>query len=197
MKWLSLLIVLLSATALAASPQPVVPLPAEEVPGAAWGQPVDGLRLRLLPDRHEGAADTQGGFCAAFENVSDHGMLLYLGMMLANGDKMYPTCFRLLVSDEKGITRELTIDEPAVAGRIDDYVVSLRPRSTYMLTMRFDEFTDAKIWKRGLPPGRWSVVAVFESKGPYSEKLKILRFWKGRAESNACLFDLSPAGGEK
>lgn len=158
-----------------------------------WGAPVDGLQMSIAAG-DPGDADGRE-FQVALRNVGKQDVALNLGIMLANGKVQLPERISLDLTDAGGVTRKLKFFDkryPAVAGRVDDYVVPLRAGSTYILTVNLDQFwsPETKEFKLSLPPGKCQIVAQFEGGGARAGNLdmpgiRLMNFWRGKLESNA------------
>jgi hypothetical protein len=131
-------------------------------------------------------------FQVAVRNLGARDVVLNLGIMLANGKVQLPDRIRLNLTDAEGRTRELRFIDPAIAGRVDDYVVPLRVGSTYTVTFGLDQFwpPDAKDFQLRSPSGKYQIVAQFEGGGAKASNLdmpgmKLMNFWMGKLQSNA------------
>src|SRR5262245_64891789 len=121
------LLFLLSAVSVAGAP----PRVADQDCGPA----VNGLQMCLAAS----ASDLQ----LALRNVGDHDLTLNLGIMLANGKVQLPERVAIKFTDAQGNTRLFKFADKkysVIAGRVDDYVVSLRVGSTYTLQLTLDQF---------------------------------------------------------
>ena len=140
-----------------------------------------------------------GELFVAFENTSQSDFVLNLGIMLANGKVMLPTGIRLSLTASDSATREFVFSDRrygAIAGRVDDFVVSLRAGSTYTLRLTLDQFIDPAQGRLALPlaAGNHRILARFESHPPRTGNLDmqgvaLLNFWKGTVQSNVVEFE--------
>ena len=158
-----------------------------------WGAPVDGLQMSIS------AGDSSNvdvpKFQVAMRNLGRRDVVLNLGIMLANGKVQLPDRIRLNLTDASGRTQELRFFDkryPAIAGRVDDYVVPLRIGSTYTVTFDLDQFwsPDTKDFQLRLPSGKYQIAAQFEGVGAKTSNLdmpgmKVMNFWMGKLQSNA------------
>jgi hypothetical protein len=134
-------------------------------------------------------------FQVALRNIGERDVTLNLGIMLANGKAQLPDRIRLSLMDAGGRIRELRFFDkryPAIAGRVDDYVVPLRAGSTYILTLSLDQFwsPDTKEFQLKLSRGKSQIVAHFEGGKARTDNLdtpgiKFMNFWEGDLDSNA------------
>lgn len=157
-----------------------------------WGAPVDGLQMSILA-AGSGNVDVPQ-FQVALRNTGERDVVLNLGIMLANGKVQLPERIRLSLTDAGGRTREFRFFDkryPAVAGRVDDYVVPLRVGSTYLLTFNLDQFwsPDAKDFQLKLSQGKSQLVAHFEGGKAQASNLdtpgmRLMNFWEGKLQSN-------------
>ena len=155
------------------------------------GPVTDGLQLELSVS----GTDHRSGpeFEVAIRNVGEKDCCLNLGMMLANGKVMMPDKIHLFLADCNGKRQELILAVPAIAGRVDDYVVPLRAGSAYTLAVRLDQFVLPTTGDRPVcAPGRCEVWAQFSgSSGTNGNSdmagVNLLNFWKGNLRSNPVL----------
>ena len=112
-------------------------------PESSWGKVSAGLHMSIA--LADAAAKEAPAFRVTWQNVGDKDMTLNLVIMLANGKVQLPTNLRFSLQDGEGKTRELQFAEPAIAGRVDDYVVPLRVASTYSVVLKRSDFWAPKI----------------------------------------------------
>lgn len=165
-----------------------------------WGAGTQGLRMALslgppsdVPKHRE--------LYVAIENTGDADVVLNLGYMLANGKVMFPTAIQLIVTDTEGNTREMHFSDkryPAVAGRMDDFIVAARSGSTYTLRTNLDQYVRVKPFEflSELPAGRYWMMARFNGDGARTpngdmQGVALLNFWKGTLASNSIEFELA------
>ena len=162
-----------------------------------WGAPVDCLEMSIS------ALDPSGlnvpAFQVALRNSGERDVTLNLGIMLANGKVQLPDRVRLSLVDADGRRRELRFFDkryPAVAGRVDDYVVPLRAGSTYVLILSLAQFwaPDTKEFEIKLPPGKSQLAAHFEGGKARTGNLdmpgiRLMNFWEGELHSNVLAVD--------
>ena len=99
-----------------------------------WGVPVDGLQMSISAVGSNNLDNPK--FEVVMRNAGERDVTLNLGYMLGNGKVQLPQNISLNVSDALGRTRKLEFFDrryPAVAGRLDDYIVPLRAGSSYTL----------------------------------------------------------------
>lgn len=133
-------------------------------------------------------------FKVAIQNVGEKDVCLNLGLMLANGKVMIPDKIHLNLVDGNGGKRELRLSLPAVAGRVDNYMVPLRAGSSYTVKLRLDQFWSPTTHEFALrlKPGRYEVSAQFQGKGAETVNsdmrgMNLMNFWKGNLQSNPVL----------
>src|SRR5882762_9505959 len=90
--------------------------------------------------------------------------------MLADGKVQLPDRISLNLTNEGGRIRKLSFFDkryPAVAGRMDSYIVPLRAGSIYTLRLSLHQFwsPDTKEFDLKLLPGRNQISAQFEGGG--------------------------------
>ncbi len=92
----------------------------------AWGISVAGLQMSISGLTSNDSKVPE--FQVALRNVGHQDIAVSLGVMLANGNSKFPKKITLDLTDSNGTTRKLRYSKPAfIAGRLDDYVVLLRP----------------------------------------------------------------------
>jgi len=162
-----------------------------------WGAPVDGLQMTIsAADSHK--ADVPE-FQVALRNTGEQDVTLNLGFMLANGKAQLPESINLNLIDDGGKTRKLKFFDrryPAVAGRVDDYVVPLRAGSIHTLKLSLDQFwsPDTKEFELKLSPWKYQTTAQFEGGVAKTSNLdmpgiKLMNFWQGKLQSNALVVE--------
>jgi hypothetical protein len=114
--------------------------------------------------------------------------------MLANGKVQLPTNIAMKFTDAQGKTRLFKFADKRygfVAGRVDDYVLTLRAGSTYSLQLKLDQFwcRETKEFSIPLLAGNNYLTAQFEGTGADAVNLdmpgvKLMNFWLGKVESN-------------
>jgi hypothetical protein len=170
----------------------------QSIDSVQWGVPVDGLEMSIS------AADSQNldvpEFEVALRNAGKQDVTLNLGLMLANGKVQLPQNISLNVTDASGKTRQLKFLDrryPAIAGRVDDYVVPLRAGSSYTLKLSLDQFWSpgTKEFELKFFRGRYQISAQFEGGGAKTGNLdvpgiKLINFWLGNVQSNIIMAEL-------
>jgi hypothetical protein len=162
-----------------------------------WGVPVDGLQMSISAVGSNNLDNPK--FEVVMRNAGERDVTLNLGYMLGNGKVQLPQNISLNVSDALGRTRKLEFFDrryPAVAGRLDDYIVPLRAGSSYTLMLSLNQF-----WSPGtnefelkLFPGKNHITAQFEGGGAKTSNLdvpglKLINFWLGNLQSNVLVID--------
>ena len=150
------------------------------------GTAVDGLQMCLAP--------SGSNLQLALRNVGDHDLTLNLGFMLANVKVQLPERVAMKFTDALGNTRVFKFGDKRygnVAGRVDDYVVSLRVGSTYTLLLTLDQFwcQETKEFSIPLVSGDNYLTAEFEGRGATIVNgdmpgIKLMKFWLGKVDSN-------------
>jgi hypothetical protein len=150
------------------------------------GAAVDGVQLCL--------ASTGSNLRLVFQNIGNRDVTLNLGIMMANGKVQMPTNVAINLTDAQGKTRLFKFGDkryPAVAGRLDDYVVPLRAGSSYSLRLTPDQFSCDETNEFSIPflRGKNLLTARFEGIGARTANLdmpgmKLMNFWLGKVESN-------------
>ena len=150
-----------------------------------WGNATNGLQMGLSVSTTSNRNDPE--FEVAFRNLGEQDVCLNLGSMLDNGRVLLPDKIHLNLLDGSGRNRDLQFSDrryPAVAGRLDDYVVPLRAGSTYSLGLRLDQFwsPSTKEFDLKLTPGRSVVSAQFQENR--AETRNLIFVWKGKLQSD-------------
>lgn len=153
---------------------------------AHCGRAVDGVQLCL--------AHLVSNLQLSFANVGDHDVTLNLGIVLGNGNLQSPTNIALKFIDAQGKVRRFKFFDKrysGIAGRVDDYVVPLRARSTYTIQLTLDQFWCQETNEFSIPllAGDNYLTAEFEGTGANHANLdmpgiKLMNFWRGKVESN-------------
>lgn len=120
--------------------------------------------------------------------------------MLANGKVMFPGAVRLRLTDSHGTTRELEYFDkryPAIAGRVDDFIVALRAGSVYAIRISLERYWSraTKEFDLTLQRGRYQIEARFDGQGAQSINgdtagIALLNFWKGTLRSNSIALEV-------
>ena len=134
----------------------------------AWGTSVAGLQMSISGTSNNSKLPE---FQVALRNVGQQDIAVSLGVMLANGKSKFPSKITLNLTDANGTTRKLRYSKPAyVAGRLDDYVVLLRPID------RFSSQAAVREGDRTVTFPDDSIVTV--ASGPiYSFSIRLSDFW--------------------
>jgi hypothetical protein len=166
-----------------------------------WGPVSGGLRMAISPVTPGNLPREGAAFYIAIQNVGAKDVVLNLGIMLANGSVMFPLAIRLTLTDSQGKTREFQFEDkryPAIAGRVDDYIVALRSGSVYVLRVSLDQYwsPEAKAFASTLADGRRRISARFEGQGAKAVNLDmqgvaLMNFWKGTVQSNSFEFEVT------
>jgi hypothetical protein len=161
----------------------------EDTPGC--GPPVDGVQLCL--------ASAGSNLRLVFQNIGNRDVTLNLGIMMANGKVQLPTNVAINFTDAQGKSRLFKFGDkryPAVAGRLDDYVVPLGAGSAYSLQLTLDQFSCDETNEFSIPLSRGKnlLTARFEGTGARTANLdmpgmKLMNFWLGKVESNRLMIE--------
>jgi hypothetical protein len=153
---------------------------------AECGRAVDGVQICL--------ATSGSNLQLSFANVGDHDVTLNLGIVLGNGKLQSPTNIVLKFMDAQGKVRRFKFFDKrysGIAGRVDDYVVPLRARSTYTIQLTLDQFWCQETNEFSIPllAGDNYLTAEFEGTSanhanPDMTAIKFMNFWRGKVESN-------------
>ena len=160
-----------------------------------WGRTSAGLRMAVwtTPSDTERAAAPQ--VHVGVENVGESDVILNLGFMLGNGDKMYPLAVGLVLTDTHGKVQQLEYPTPGVGGRVDDFLVALRAGSMYSLRLALNEYWVPKEPRLTFGRGTYRIEARFTGGAARqinldTEGIATLNFWKGTLQSNVATFAL-------
>jgi hypothetical protein len=182
----------------------LLPLSSREAPvmaGQAWGEPSGGLRIGIAAVNRDSASSADVQFEVALENTGARDFVLNLGQMLANGKVMFPSSVRLILTDPSGQTRELQYFDrkyPRVAGRVDDFTVSLRVGSIYTIRATMEHYWSPSTKEFGvtLTPGRYRILARFQGEGARTTNSdkpgeSLMNYWKCTVQSNPHEYEVS------
>ncbi|MGB9242839.1 MAG: hypothetical protein WCC03_05755 [Candidatus Acidiferrales bacterium] len=158
-----------------------------------WGDVVSGLQMRIDLDQAEGVQVKIPKFRVELHNTEESDLTLNLGIMLDNGRKQYPTAVFLNLTDAHGKSRRLDlIGPPAVAGRLDTFVLSLPGGATFSMPVDLDRyFAASKEYDYKPTPGIYSLEAQFTGRGvPHDIDLLLGHYWEGTVKSNRLRFEV-------
>ena len=137
-----------------------------------------------------------------FRNLVDRDLNLTLGEVggwsprlckLDNRDIPCTLSFKLTVRERNGATRTYTFRGTTfVAGRVDPYIIYLRPHSTYALELGLDQFwspATREYEPLALSPETYKLSLEFEGREPSpvntgQSYISKMTFWKGKLTSN-------------
>lgn len=167
---------------------------------ADWGSAIGGLRMAISSVTATIENSEAPVFCVAIENVGDSDVVVNLGFMISNGRVMFPEAVRLFLTDSQGTTRELEYFDrryPRIAGRLDDFIVSLRAGSVYTIRASLANYRSRATEEFGLKlvRGRYRIEARFDGQGARllnldTQGIRLLNFWKGTLRSGSLTFDV-------
>jgi hypothetical protein len=135
---------------------------AQDANSKAWGQPVDGLQMRVSLDQAGGQSKSPK-FRIELRNAGERALLLNLGIMTRNGGQQYPTAVSLIVVDARGESRLLELKNPQVsdAGRETLYL-PLPIGATFSVPVDLDDYWAPTSKEFDTPkPGIYSLAAHF------------------------------------
>jgi len=161
----------------------------------SWGPVADGLRMSIARTPLSATATT-AQFRVAIENAGERDVVLNMGLMMANGQVLLPTALFLTITDSQKVGRELSFisDGRRLSGKMDDYVVPLRPGATYTMAVDLSHYWAAatKQFPLRLLRGEHTVVARLVARGAQYSKFDIglLKFWTGTVQSNELTFQV-------
>jgi len=135
-------------------------------------------------------------FRVAIENAGERDAVLNIGLMMANGQVLLPTALFLTITDSQKVGRELSFfsdrGSGRLSGKMDDYVVPLRPGATYTIAVDLNDYWAAatKQFPLRLLTGEHTVVARLVARGAQYSKgdIALLNFWTGTVRSNELTF---------
>ena len=160
----------------------------------SWGPVAGGLRMSIA--RTPSSAATTAQFRVAIENSGEGDAVLNMGLMMANGPVLLPTALFLTITDWQNGARELSFfpdrSSGRLSGKIDDYVVPLRPGATYTMAVDLSHYwaPATKQFPLRLLTGEHTVVARLMARGAQYSKgdIALLKFWTGTVQSNELTF---------
>ena len=163
----------------------------------SWGPVADGLRMSITRTPSSATATTVQ-FRVAIENAGERDAVLNMGLMMANGQVLLPTALFLSITDSQKVGRELSFfsdrSSGRLSGKMDDYVVPLRPGATYTMAIDLNHYWAAatKQFPLRLLTGEHTVVARLVARGAQHSKgdIALLKFWTGTVQSNELTFQV-------
>ena len=112
----------------------------------------------------------QQEFLVNFKNTSERPLVINLGEMLANGRQLLPSSVQIVSTDPMNIQRVFTVARPpGVAGRVDDWLIALRPGDHYVLTLKPQDLVQEKTFERYQPQAGLRLAVRFEGKPPSND----------------------------
>jgi hypothetical protein len=166
----------------------------------AWGAAIAGLRMAISLTKPGTVPNLGAEFYVAFQNIGDKDVVLNLGAMLGNGALQWPQAVRLMLTDPQGNSRKLQFVDrghPAVAGRLDDFIVALRIGAIYILRLNLEQYQEPGGYPlAALRDGHYRITSQFEGVGAKllngdTPGVALLHFWTGTLQSNSLDFDVS------
>jgi hypothetical protein len=161
----------------------------------SWGPVADGLRMSIYRTPSS-ATPTTAQFLVAIRSVGEKGAVLNMGLMMANGQVLLPTALFLTITDPQKVGRELVFfsDGRRLSGKMDDYVVDLRPGATYTMAVDLSHYwaPATKQFPLRLLTGAHTVVARLVARGAQYSKgdIALPKFWTGTIQSNVLTFQV-------
>jgi hypothetical protein len=156
------------------------------------------LQLTIhLNDSNSGPSESPS-FTVQFHNATQNALILNLGTMLANGQKLFLDGVDLIVTDPEGKTRHLLdIRTPAIiAGRVDPLVLPLCAGCNFSFPVDFTNYRLAD--EPNINPGHYSLEARFVGKAVSRESanldmpgIALMPYLLGTATSNRLPFQIS------
>lgn len=160
------------------------------------GTPVEDLQISVLSE----AANESGSpphFRVELRNVGDHDLILNLGMMLANGKRLYAHAITLLLSFPSGSEQRLVLMGPGiVAGRVDPFVVPVPVGASFSIPVDFTKYAPIGMDPVTLEPGTYSLQAEFQGKPGVDPNLDmkgtaLMPYWTGTVVSTRIEFKIA------
>jgi hypothetical protein len=168
------------------------------------GPEQNDLRISIARIETADSKPSNPELAITLENRGDEDLVVVLGYRL--GKRMFPQAITLLLTDASGRTSTLHYRPPLrVGARIDDYIVTLRRRASYVLRVSLAQYRSPYTGEgRTIPPvdgeldpklpfGTWSVQATFDGlPARYSnsdtQRIRLMNFWTGAVSSNMLRF---------
>jgi hypothetical protein len=166
---------------------PFTPLKADP---QEWGDEVNGLKMRIYPDSSGDPSTSMPTFRVELLNSGEGDFVLNLGMMLANGNKQYPTKIVLIVTDAGNQSRQFSLIEPNIAGRVDALVVPFPAASTFSIPVRMGKYWAATSMELDykFKAGTYYIKAQFTGTEAGGFAIPGMPYWKGPVVSNRLRF---------
>jgi hypothetical protein len=142
------------------------------------------------------------GATLEIRNTGPENAVLNLGIMLANGERQYPTAVTVVLTDQKGKQHRAELAEPSgtIGGRIDPLIVPLPSGASLRLPVDIAKC----LWYaagqlEGIKPDpkkRYILQAQFTGKGVSQGEanldvkgIALMHYWTGTAVSNTVVID--------
>jgi hypothetical protein len=158
-----------------------------------WGEEVNGLRMRIYPDHSGDPPTSMPSFRVELLNSGESDFVLNLGLMLANGNKQYPTKIVLIVTDAADKSRQFSLIEPGgIAGRVDALVVPLPAGSSFSIPVRLGKYWAAASMEFDykFKAGTYYIEAQLMGTDAGGFAIPAMPYWKGTIVSNRLRFDV-------
>lgn len=164
----------------------------------ASAPPDSALQLTIRLSPASANPSDSPAFTVEFHNASQTALVLNLGILLANGQKLFLDRVDLILTDPDGKTHHLfdTRAPAIIAGRVDPLVLPLCAGCNFSFPVDFSNYRplDAPV----INPGRYSIEARFVGKAVSREEanldmpaIALMPYWLGTVTSNRLNFQIS------
>jgi hypothetical protein len=198
------ILILLAVVPLSHAPFLYAATLADEAP-EKWGAGTNGLQIAIHPVQSTWSSTDDPEFEIAFRNVGAKDIVLNLGITLANGRQDFATAIHLILLNPQGFPSEYDLGSPDVAGRVDDYTITLQAGVVHVLRLKLSQFRppqgsrfDIKLQQdlgTKLQPGHYRVAARFDGFDARHRNSGMdwtgFSFWIGTLQSNYAEFTVA------
>jgi hypothetical protein len=157
-------------------------------------EPIHDLQLSIVRDSVQIPPAGRPKFRVELRNAGKNGLILNLGIALANGRKQYPKAIVLILTDSEGKARVLDLREPAVVGgRLDPMILQLPIGATFSLPVDLADYWSAATQEFDYKlRGGYSIEAKFTGKKVSASQDRLLApYWVGEITSNRLTFEVA------
>jgi len=136
---------------------------AQEPKGKDWGNPADGLQMRIYLDQAATGQSKVPRFKVELRNVGEKDLLLNLGIMSRTGEQQYPTAVSLILVDSQRLFQliELQRSLPVSAAEKEPLHLPLPVGATFSFLVDLDNYraVNSKEFDYKLKPGTYWLAA--------------------------------------
>jgi hypothetical protein len=136
---------------------------AQEPKAKDWGNPVNGLQMRIYLDQTATGQSKVPRFKVELRNVGENDLLLNLGIMSRSGEQLYPTAVSLILVDSQRLLQliELKRSLPDTAAEKETLYLPLPVGATFSFPVDLNNYwaVNSKEFDYKLKPGTYWLAA--------------------------------------